>query len=69
MTPDQSKNLKVGTRVCFSGDPSDRGRITAVESRYVTIKWEDGHQSFTAHNRMDRLGGGKEMIGEQSSHQ
>jgi hypothetical protein len=55
MTPEQSKNLKVGARVCFRGDPSDRGKITAGESRYVTIKWEDRHQSFTAHNRMDRV--------------
>jgi hypothetical protein len=55
MTPEQSKNLKVGTRVCFNGDPSDRGRVTAVGSRYVTIKWDDGHQSFTAHNDMHRV--------------
>jgi hypothetical protein len=55
MTPEQSKNLKVGTRVCFRGDPSDRGKITAVESRYVTIKWNDGHESLTGHNHMDRV--------------
>ena len=55
MTPDESKNLKVGTRVCFQGDPSDRGKVTAVELRYVTIKWEDGHESLTGHDRMDRV--------------
>jgi hypothetical protein len=55
MTPEQSKHLKVGALVCFSGDPSDRGKITAVESRYVTIKLEVGHESLTGHNHMDRV--------------
>jgi hypothetical protein len=25
MTPEQSKQLKVGSRVCFNGDPGDSG--------------------------------------------
>jgi hypothetical protein len=55
MTPKQSKQLKVGTRVCFNGDPADGGKVTSVEARYVTIKWDDGHQSFTGHNEMKRV--------------
>jgi hypothetical protein len=55
MTPDESKQLKVDTRVCFNGDQTDCGKVTAVQSRYVTIKWEDGHQSFTGHSEMQRV--------------
>jgi len=55
MTPEQSKRLKVGTRVCFNSDPADCGNVTAILARYVTIKWDDGHQSFTGHNEMKRV--------------
>jgi hypothetical protein len=55
MTSEQSKQLKVGTLVCFNGEKADRGKITAIQSRYVTIKWDDGHKSFTGHNNMQRI--------------
>jgi hypothetical protein len=55
MTPEQSKKLPVGTRVCFNGDQTDRGKVTSIEARYVIIKWRDGHESFTGHNAMDRV--------------
>jgi preprotein translocase subunit YajC len=55
MTPEQSKQLKVGSRVCFNGDPGDSGKVTSIEARYVIIKWGDGHQSFTGHSSMDRV--------------
>ena len=55
MTSDQSKKLKVGTRVCFNGDQADRGTVAAIQARYVTIKWEDGHKSFSGHNEMKRV--------------
>jgi hypothetical protein len=55
MTPEQSKRLKVGNTVCFDGDPEDSGKVTAVQSRYVTIKWEDGHESLTGHTHMKRI--------------
>jgi hypothetical protein len=56
MTPAQSKQLKIGTRVCFNGDETDRGKVTAIQARYVTIKWDDGHESFTGHTHMERVG-------------
>jgi preprotein translocase subunit YajC len=59
MTPEQSKQLKVGDRVIFNGDPADSGKVTAVEARYVTIKWDDGHESFTGHRGMQRV----ELVG------
>jgi hypothetical protein len=55
MTSEQSRQLKVGTLVCFNGDKTDRGKITAIQSRYVTIKWDDGHESHTGHNNMQRI--------------
>ena len=55
MTPEQSKNLKVGTRVCFNGDPEDNGKVSAVEARYVTITWRDGHKSLSGHRGMQRV--------------
>jgi hypothetical protein len=55
MTADQSKLLKIGTRVCFNGDQADRGTVTATNVGYVTIKWEDGHQSYTGHGDMKRV--------------
>jgi hypothetical protein len=55
MTPEQSRKLKPGTRVCFNSDPADVGTVIAVQARYVTIKWHDGHQSFTGHKEMMRV--------------
>jgi hypothetical protein len=55
MTPEQSKQLKVSTRVCFNGEQADGGTVTAIQAKYVTIKWEDGHQSFWSHKEMKRV--------------
>jgi hypothetical protein len=55
MTPEQSKKLKVGARVCFNGDRADCGKVTATNARYVTIKWEDRHQSYSGHKEMKRV--------------
>jgi hypothetical protein len=55
MTPEQSQDLKIGTRVGFNGVRSDGGTVTARQLRYLTIKWDDGHQSFTGHNEMNRI--------------
>jgi hypothetical protein len=55
MTPTQSKQLKVGDHVCWNGNPADRGAVTATHARYVTIKWDDGHESFTGHHEMRRV--------------
>jgi hypothetical protein len=55
MTSEQSKKLQVGTRVCFNGNPADGGKVIAIQARYVTIKWDDGHQSYSGHNEMTRV--------------
>jgi hypothetical protein len=55
MNSEQSKKLKIGTRVCFDGEPTDCGIVKDNQLRYVTIKWEDGHQSYTSHKEMRRV--------------
>jgi hypothetical protein len=55
MPPDESRKLKPGTRVSFKSDSADLGTVTATESRYVTVKWDDGHRSFTGHREMMRV--------------
>jgi hypothetical protein len=32
---------------CFNGDTADLGTVTATETRYMRIKWEDGHESLS----------------------
>jgi len=54
MTPERSKNLKVGTRVCFNGVRSDGGKVAAIQARYI-YKWDDGHESFTGYGDMKRV--------------
>jgi hypothetical protein len=55
MTAEQSKKLKAGDLVCFNGDASDVGTVIATETRYVTIRWQDGHRSLTGHRSMQRV--------------
>jgi hypothetical protein len=55
MTPEQSKTLKPGARVCFNHYETDGGTVTATNGKYVTIKWDDGHESFTGHSEMKRV--------------
>jgi hypothetical protein len=55
MTPDESHKLKPGTRVCYNGEPADVGTVTATNANYVTIKWNDRHESFTGHREMQRI--------------
>jgi hypothetical protein len=55
VTTDQSKALKPGTRVCFNGYDTDCGTVKATNAKYLTIKWDDGHQSFTGHGDMKRV--------------
>jgi hypothetical protein len=55
MTDEQSRALKVGDRVCFNGEQADSGTVKATNGKYVTIKWQDGHESFTGHGDMTRV--------------
>jgi hypothetical protein len=41
--------------VCFNGYNTDCGTVKATNGKYVTIKWDDDHQSFTGHGEMKRV--------------
>jgi hypothetical protein len=47
--------LKVGAIVCFNGVPTDLGKVAEIQANYVTIKWDDGHESITGHVNMRRV--------------
>jgi hypothetical protein len=55
MTPEQSLKLKPGDRVYFNGYESDQGTVKATNGKYVSIKWDDGHVSYTGHRDMARV--------------
>jgi hypothetical protein len=55
MTSEESKQLKIGDHVCFDGELRDRGTVIVIQAQYVTIKWDDGHKSFTGYNDMRRI--------------
>jgi hypothetical protein len=55
MTSEQSLKLKPGNRVCWNGDAADSGKIKATNAKYVTIEWDDGHESYTGHGDMKRV--------------
>jgi hypothetical protein len=43
VTVTESKDLKIGTRVCWGGNTSDAGRITNTSWDSVTIAWDNDH--------------------------
>lgn len=55
MTARQSQKLKVGIRVCWNGETTDCGTVSATYLRYVTIEWDDGHVSHSGHSGMQRV--------------
>jgi hypothetical protein len=55
MTQSQSILLKIGARVIFNGDLADRGTVKATNAKYLAVKWDDGHESFTGHGNMKRV--------------
>ena len=52
VTPEQSRNLKVGQRVSWLQDDQDRGLIVDRDWSGVKIKWDNGKTSFYHHNDM-----------------
>ena len=55
MTPEQSRNLKVGQPVAWQGDEHDRGVIVARDWSGVQIKWNNGLSNFYHHNDMHEV--------------
>jgi hypothetical protein len=52
MTAAESKKLKKGDRVCWRGEASDSGTISATSWDAVTIAWDNGHAATVHHGDM-----------------
>ena len=55
MTGEQSRQLKVGERVCWNMNTTDLGTIIGTDWAEVTIRWDDGHTTSVRHNDMTRV--------------
>jgi hypothetical protein len=52
MTVTESKNLKIGGRVCWAGNANDCGEVTATAWDAVTITWDNHHVAIIHHGDM-----------------
>ena len=52
MTGDQSRQLKLGDRVCWNADKNDQGTITEKNWAGVTVKWDNRGEQSILHNDM-----------------
>jgi hypothetical protein len=52
MTGAQSRQLKVGDRLCRQKDSADRGFVTDTNWAGVTIKWDNRSRETVLHNDM-----------------
>jgi hypothetical protein len=52
MTGGQSRNLKVGDRVCWQSNGRDQGTVTQKNWAGVTIKWDNRAEQTILHNDM-----------------
>jgi hypothetical protein len=55
MTGDESRKLKVGDRVCWSGDAKNQGTVSGTSWSGVTIEWDDGDKTSVGHNDMAQV--------------
>ena len=55
MTATESRDLKVGSRVCWQGKADDGGKITETKWNAVTIAWDNGQVSEVQHGDMREL--------------
>jgi hypothetical protein len=50
MTGDQSRELKIGRRVCWNFDKNDQGTVNETNWAGVTIKWDNRSEQAILHN-------------------
>ena len=55
MTGEQSRQLKVGDRVCWNLSATDLGTVVGADWSGVTIKWDDGHTVSVRRNNMAKV--------------
>jgi hypothetical protein len=52
MTPEDSRDLKIGDRVRWQDDSKDQGEIVDRDWSGVQIKWDKGKTTYYYHNDM-----------------
>jgi hypothetical protein len=52
MTGDQSRQLKIGDRVCWMESLTNLGTVKGTAWSGVTIAWDDGDTTSVSHNEM-----------------
>jgi hypothetical protein len=55
MTGEQSRQLRVGDRVCWDQSITDLGNVVAVAWSDVTIKWDDGRTTSLQRSDMTKV--------------
>jgi hypothetical protein len=55
MTGEQSRELRVGDRVCWGVTTTDLGTIVGISWSEVTISWDDGEANSVSHNDMAQV--------------
>jgi hypothetical protein len=61
MTGEQSRQLKVGDKVCRQNDQADRGTVTERSWSGLTIKWDSRGEQPVLHNDM----GGMSLVSKK----
>jgi hypothetical protein len=56
MTGDQSRQLRVGDRVCWGTTTADLGTIAEKNWAGITVKWDNRSQQEILHNDMLQVG-------------
>ena len=55
MTGEQSRQLKVGDRVCWGAATTDLGTVTESNWAGLTVKWDNRGEQQILHNDMARV--------------
>jgi hypothetical protein len=55
MTGEQSRQLKVGSRVCWAASTTDLGTVIGITWSAVVIEWDDGLTASIEHNDMAQV--------------
>jgi hypothetical protein len=55
MTGKQSRQLKVGDKVCWQNDNADKGSVTETSWSGVTVKWDNRSEQAILHNDMAQI--------------
>jgi hypothetical protein len=55
MTGQQSRQLKIGDKVCWQDDQADRGAVVETNWSGLTIRWDSRGEQRVLHNDMGSM--------------